>query len=55
MKEILTILAIGGVLLGIAIATYETITMWQTRRRLDRFAAAQRRVSQDLSDMRRAK
>lgn len=55
MTEILTILSIGGVLLGIACATYETITQWQTRRRLGRFAAAQRRVSQDLAEMRRAK
>ena len=55
MKEILTILAIGGTLLGIAVAAYETITMWKTRRRLDRFAAAQRRTSRELAEMRRAK
>jgi len=53
MTEILTILAIAGVLLGVAVAAYETITMWQTRRRLDRFAANQRRVSEDLAAMRR--
>lgn len=54
MKELLTILCIVGVLLVVAVATYETITMWQTRRRLDRFAANQRRVSEDLAASRRA-
>ena len=48
MTELLTIIAIGGVLLGIAGAAYETITMFRHRRKLDRFAAAQRRVSDDL-------
>ena len=48
MTELLTIIAIGGVLLGIAVATYETITMFRHRHKLDRFAAAHRRVSDDL-------
>ena len=46
MTEILTILAIGGVLLGIACATYEAITMALHRRKLDRFAAATRRTAE---------
>ena len=54
MTELLTIIAIGGTLLGLAIIAYETVTMWQTRRRLDRFAANQRRVSEDLAAARRA-
>mgnify|MGYP000054720767 FL=1 len=54
MKDLLIILAIGGTLLGIAVAAYETVTMLLTRRRLDRLAANQRRTSEDLAAMRRA-
>lgn len=48
MKELLTIITIGAVLFAFAAAAYEVYTQWQTRRKLDRFAAAQRRVTEDL-------
>ena len=54
MKELLTIITIGAILFAFAAAAYEVVTMWQTRRKLDRLAANQRRASQDLEAMRRA-
>ena len=48
MKELLVIITIGALLFGIACAAYEVYTQWHTRRKLDRFAAAQRRVTEDL-------
>ena len=58
MSEILTILAIGGVLLGIAVAAYVTtapiLTEIVHKRKLQRLAANQRRLSADLDAMRRA-
>ena len=54
MKDLLTIITIGAILFAFAAASYEVVTMWQTRRKLDRLAANQRRASQDLEAMRRA-
>ena len=46
MQEILIILAVVGVLLGIAVATYETVTMALHRRKLEKFAAATKRTAE---------
>ena len=54
MKELLTIITIGAVIFAFAAASYEVVTMWQTRRKPDRLAANQRRASQDLEAMRSA-
>ena len=54
MKELLTIITIGTVLLAFACGLFELVTQWQTRRKLVRLAANQRRTSQDLEAMRRA-
>ena len=54
MKELLTIITIGTVLFAFACGLFELITQWQTRRKLVRLAANQRRTSQDLEAMRRA-
>ena len=54
MKELLTIITIGTVLFAFACGLFELITQWQTRRKLDRLAANQRRTSQDLEAMRLA-
>ena len=54
MKELLTIITIGTVLFAFACAAYELITQWQTRRKLVRLAANQRRAGQDLAEYRKA-
>ena len=48
MTELLTIITIETVLLGLAVTAHETITMWLHRRKLDRFAQAQRNVAELL-------